>query len=229
MTTSPSLAPRQRVDAWQATHIGLVREKNEDAQQATPARGIFLIADGIGGHPGGEFASSIAVVAAQESLLRSTELPAPALRKAFAYANQRVLEAAERDPSLFRMGCTLVAALILPNEIDIAWCGDSRAYLYRQGSLFLLTEDHGYNGILTACIGDPEKTRCSIRSIATQPGDKLLLCTDGLSSYVDERVIAKTMKMNKEPKPCARALIEEALKVGGRDNVTVTVLRVRDR
>lgn len=225
--SSPSTQPRQRIDAWSATHVGLRREGNEDAFRSTPARGIFVIADGIGGHPGGEFASSIAVEACHESLTRSPEMPAPALRRAFAYANSCVLEAANRDTSLHGMGTTLVTLLLTRGEAAIAHCGDSRAYLFRQGALILLTQDRGSNGVLHSCIGDARRSTCEIRGVVTQPGDRILLCTDGLSSYVPEAVIAYTLRNNKEPKPAAMALINETLKVGAPDNVTVVVVRVR--
>lgn len=227
MTITLLTPSRQRIDSWSATHVGLKREGNEDAYRCTPARGLFVIADGIGGHPGGEFASSIAVEACHESLIRSQELPGPAMKRAFSYANQRVLEAASKNPALFRMGTTLVAAMLYRGEFVVAHCGDSRVYLIRQGALVLLTQDHGYGGVLTSCIGDEFKAKCETRILPVQSGDRLLLCTDGLSSYVSESVIAHTFRNHREPKPCATALIQEALKVGGMDNITVAIVRVR--
>lgn len=225
MTPAPSTSqPRQRIDAWSATHVGLVREGNEDAYRSTPARGIFIVADGIGGHPGGEFASSIAVESCHESLTRN-----PDMSRAFSYANQCVLAAADRNPRLHRMGSTLVAVQVTRGEALFAHCGDSRAYLMRQGALILLTQDHGEGGVLSACIGDEKRTTCEVRGIVTQSSDRILLCTDGLTSYVSEILIANVLRANREPKAAVTALINETLRVGAPDNITAIVVRIKDR
>jgi protein phosphatase len=228
MTVDNSSPAKLRVDAWSETHVGHVREHNEDAYRSTPSRGIYLVADGMGGHVGGEIASSLAVDAAHEALrahVRPTGI-GEAIRYAFARANLAVLDAARRDPSLRGMGTTLLLGLATRTEFAFGWAGDSRIYRYSHGVLTLLTRDHGANNVLYNAVGLHD-AKVEMKSVPLSDGDRFILCSDGLSSYVPESVISYVMKHNKEPKAAAEMLIREALLVGAPDNVTVTVLRVR--
>jgi len=221
VTTSDTQLSSPRLDSHTASHIGLRRELNEDAFRSTPSRGIFVVADGIGGHPAGEVASSLAVEACHTALARGRGMAA-----AFAFAQKAVLDAAKQDPKKHRMGTTLVAATCTRDGLIIAWIGDSRCYRYRQGVLHLLTEDHGHHGYITQFIGNPEGAAISLESRSLQPGDKILLCSDGLSSYVSEELIRKRMQIGKSAKQIVTALIQDSLDEGGQDNVTVCVVRV---
>lgn len=220
MTTSDlQLSPR--LDSHIASHIGLRRESNEDAFRSTPARGIFVVADGMGGHPAGEVASSIAVEACHTTLVRGMRMS-----DAFAAAQNAVLNAAKRDPRKHGMGTTLVAATCTRDGLAVAWTGDSRCYRYRKGILQLLTEDHGHHGYITQFIGNHEGAEIGLENRSLQPSDKILLCSDGLSSYVGEELIRSRMQVGKSAKQIVSALIQDALHEGGQDNVTVCVVRV---
>lgn len=218
-TSDIQLSPR--LDSHIASHIGLHRELNEDAFRSTPARGIFVIADGMGGHPAGEVASSLAVEACHTMLARGARMA-----DAFAAAQYAVLDAVKRDPRKRGMGTTLVAATITRDGLTIAWTGDSRCYRYRQGILQLLTEDHGQSGYITQYIGNPEGAVIGLEKRSLQTSDKILLCSDGLSSYVSEELIRKRMQAGKSAKQIVSALIQDSLDEGGQDNVTCAVVRV---
>jgi len=213
---------RQRIDACSVTHLGLVRTNNEDAYRCTPSRGVFVVADGIGGHPGGELASSLAVEGAHEALVRGYSL-----RESFSHANHVVAEAASKDTALRGMGTTIVMVRVTIGCVDVGWCGDSRAYLYRNRVLIPLTQDHGSDGTLSAYCGDPHREVFEERNFATESGDRILLCTDGLSNFLSPLIIANQLRLHKEPQAAVRSLLREALAVGGHDNVTITVVRVR--
>lgn len=221
MTTSDvQLSPR--LDSHIASHVGMRRELNEDAFRSTPARGIFVIADGMGGHPAGEIASSLAVEACHTALVRGAKLV-----DAFAAAQHAVLEAAKLDPRKRGMGTTLVAAMCTRDGLAIAWTGDSRCYRYRAGDLHLLTEDHGHpSGYITQYIGNPEGIVIGLEKRSLQTSDRILLCSDGLSSYVPEEVIRKRIQAGRLAKPVVNALVQDSLDEGGQDNVTVCLIRV---
>lgn len=145
---------------------------------------------------------------------------------AFAAAQHAVLDAAKRDPRKRGMGTTLVAATCTRDGLVVAWTGDSRCYRYREGILQLLTEDHGHHGYVTQFIGNPEGAEVSLESRSMRLGDKILLCSDGLSSYVSEELIRKRLQVGKSAKQIVSALIQDSLDEGGQDNVTCAVVRV---
>ena len=228
MTVESASAKRLTVDSASATHTGSVREHNEDFHRSTPSHGIYLLADGMGGHAGGEVASSLAVDAAHEAL-RSKVRPSgccEAIRYAAARAKSAVLAAAERNADLRGMGTTLILGLVTRTEFAYGWIGDSRIYRYASGALSLITRDHGQGNVLYNAIGKKD-ARVEMGSVTLQDGDRFLLCSDGLSSFVHESVIALVMKKNKDPRAACEELVRETLAVGAPDNVTVTVLRVR--
>jgi protein phosphatase len=236
-------------DAAAATDTGQIRAANQDSYgaftDADHAR-LFVVADGMGGHRGGETASRIAVETIGEVFRRSEEGPEATLRDAFQAANQRIWQAAQEDADLHGMGTTGVALLLLPGEpLWLAHVGDSRAYRFRRGVLELLTVDHSMvehmreRGLLTEeeaehhpernvilrSLGVQPTVEVDIASVATEPGDQFLLCSDGLSSVVPAAEIAAVLERHR-PADAARLLVDLANQRGGPDNVTVQVVQI---
>ncbi len=223
MTIASDSSLPLRLDAWTASDIGLVRSDNEDAYRSTPARGMFILADGMGGHEAGEIASSMAVDAAHSALSSSGGRD---LFEAFLNAQVAVYRASTTHRAYAGMGTTLIAAIIRANNVSIAWVGDSRAYLYRSGVLMLLTQDHGSDGYLNEWIGKPGGCLVGQTSKTLQYNDRILLCTDGLSNFVPEETIRQRIRDERTPKKVVERLIADALEFGGQDNCTVSLIRI---
>ena len=228
------------------TDVGLVRSRNEDSFLAQPARGVWAVADGMGGHAFGDVASRMVVEAIDA-------LPAPdnmaqfvaAARARIVSANQQLRDeaAARRVPV---MGSTVVALLACGHEAACLWAGDSRIYLYRNGRLQQLTRDHSQaeefrargvapwldvppaiSNMITRAVGAAEELEVDALTLAVRDGDMLLLCSDGLSNPVDEHGIAGALAGG-DCAQAAQSLVAQALANGGRDNITVVVVRVDD-
>lgn len=226
-----------------ATHQGRVRRNNQDSVHP-PASGrdagpvLVVVADGMGGHVAGEVASRIAVDRAV-----ATDGP-PAER--VAAANAAILEEVGRQPDLAGMGTTMTLVELGPDgTCRGSHVGDSRAYLLRDGALRRLTTDHTVVGEYVAAgrISPDEARRHPQRNMLTRalglvpdltvdtfeehlrPGDRLLLCSDGLTSMVDEAVIGELLAAG-APEPAAWTLVEKANEEGGQDNITVVVVDV---
>lgn len=227
------------------THPGLRRPKNEDAlgHALTPWGGVFLVADGMGGHRTGEVAARLAVETVLEHL-KGAEPSPKALLQAFERANERIHQEAQR-PENRGMGTTATCLVLdLPYAL-IAHVGDSRAYLLRQGELVLLTEDHSWvaervrQGLLTAeeakthrwrnvitnALGSFPQARVDLLGLKVEPGDVFLLCTDGLSGVLDDRTLKEVLK-GFPPEEAAARLVALANEWGGPDNISVVVVRV---
>lgn len=228
---------------------GLVRENNEDALLIDEKNGIFLLADGMGGGPGGEVASELAIHAAHELLWRL--LPDQAagtdidriLAEALAAAHSAVAKRALAEPGLEGMGTTL--EILVVRGSDAAWChvGDSRIYLFRGGKLRQLTFDDNYAGylaksrnipperiapayrhILTQAVGVTESLVPEISAMAMKPGDLLLLCSDGLNAALEDGEIGEVLGSREEPAAMADSLVAAANAKGGPDNVSVIII-----
>ncbi len=222
--------------------IGRARERNEDSYVVEEP--LFAVADGMGGHRGGAVASSLALEALRE-VLRDDLVAPTGLIEEIKSANQRVLQRGEADRDLRGMGTTLTALLAEGGKAHIAHIGDSRAYLLRDGSLKQLTEDHTLvqrmvmegkllpeeaerhpqRSILTRALGVDEDVEPDTMTLdPVLPGDRLLLCTDGLTSMVDGEQIEDVLRSERDPQRAANTLIDEANAAGGDDNITVLVL-----
>jgi len=226
--------------------VGKVRENNEDAWFADVERGIFIIADGLGGCAGGEVASKMVtdyLPSLFEVKLHSLRFPDAAIciEQAINRLNGRVRDAGREHPELSGMGSTLVLAMIRSEKMLIAHAGDSRAYLLHDGSFIRLTRDHSViqdmldNGlitpqeaavhpsraIVTQCIGTPGKVSPDIRHIDFQSGDRLLLCSDGLTNMLSDKRIATIMGQQTGLDTVSHDLVQAANDAGGEDNVTV--------
>lgn len=211
------------VDAAACTHTGYQRANNEDSYVFDVANGIYLVADGIGGHPGGEIASDTAVSVAHNALLRDSRL-----RNAFSKANAAVHLIGSNDPHLFGLGTTLVAMLAHNNSVAISHTGDSRAYLFRGGTLLQLTEDHqSPAGYITHSIGSEPEPFVSMNEMSARRDDLFILCSDGLTNAVNDQDITYWLKKSKTEKTACKNLMDAALDAGGPDNVTIIVVRVR--
>lgn len=226
------------------TDKGRARANNQDAYGH---RGrLFLVADGMGGHLGGEVASRLAV----EHILAAADGrdPLVELRNGFAAANRAILDHAAANADCSGMGTT-VAALVLDGSLaHLAHIGDSRIYRLRDGKLTLLTRDHSLveelvrqgtlsaeearahpqRSILTRALGTAEGTRIEYAEVDLAAGDVFLLCTDGLTAEVDDAEIAAVLAADLDPEAKAGRLVALANERGGADNITVIVVENRD-
>jgi serine/threonine protein phosphatase PrpC len=228
------------------SHVGRVRTINQDdcAEFVKPdGMQLLVVADGMGGHLGGEVASRTAVEAIGESIQNGSGAPAEMLERAFNAANRRVFDLAAEEAELHGMGTTGVAILLDPSGAAwVAHVGDSRAYRLRGGRLERITDDHSWvfnemqnmrltpeeakvhphrNALMRAIGVDPE-VDVDVTQIDLAAGDRLLLCSDGLWNEVDEETMA-TVLAEQEPKDCVQRLVHLANEAGGNDNVTVQV------
>lgn len=217
-----------------ATHPGRVRTRNEDAFHIDPARGLVVVADGLGGHAAGDVASRLAVdtfVASVPWQARFGYFRRDALVAAVVAANRAVHEAAAADAARAGMGSTLVAALIRGRSAALVHVGDSRAYRLRYGELTCLTEDHVWpapdgtpSNVLTRALGSEPTVQVDAQTLEIVTGDRLLLCSDGLSRTTSDAEIAALLQQHAAAEPAVAALIEAALAHGAPDNVTVVVV-----
>ena len=222
------------------SEIGLVRGHNEDNFAAISP--LFVVADGMGGHEAGEVASAIAVETMLSAIPQKTD--PQALSQAVVDANLAVIQAAADGRGKPGMGTTLTAATIFGDELVIAQVGDSRAYLLHDGALQRLTRDHSLvaelvhqgriteeearyhpqRSVITRALGSDPGMHPDIYSLNLSRGDKLMLCSDGLYSMVDDEQIAEVMRRESNPQACCDALVNDAISAGGLDNVTVIVV-----
>lgn len=227
-----------------ATDVGLVRRNNQDSLIANGH--IFAVADGMGGHAGGEVASRIAI----DTLVGAFEVERSlkGLSEAFVQANLKIIEAAQDDTTLSGMGTTLTAAALVDQDesLYVQSIGDSRAYLLHDGDLIQVTEDHTFVGDLVrnGSISAEEATRHSARHILTKAlgvdkdvaadlwrlepvfGDRILICSDGLINEVVDPQIHRVLVRNLDPQSAAEELVSLAKTSGGSDNITVIVIDV---
>ena len=245
---------RQKFDAACISDTGRVRRHNEDAGMADVHRGVLIVSDGVGGHRGGAVAARLVVEVLPrlvESQLPKTirvsgKLIRAALRDSLILLNRQAHEYGAAQPGLAGMGATVVIALLRAGFAHIAQLGDSRAYLLRKGELTSLTDDHSIVGILlrsgqitvdqakthpargriTRFIGILDDVEPGLRSVRVRKGDRLLLCSDGLTSMVADAEIIAILADKQTPQHAAAALVDAANHAGGEDNVTVVIADV---
>lgn len=229
------------------TDPGLVREVNQDNYAIDRPQGrFFIVADGMGGHAGGQEASKIATEQIKtylethwDSSLSSDEL----LKEAIDTANQKILEDQSQHPERGDMGTTIVV-LIFREQPWCAHVGDSRLYLWHDSSLKQITDDHTWVGlalksgeitkeqaklhpwrhVLSQCLGRKDLYRVDIQKIEVNSGDRLLLCSDGLTEEVSDELISNYLSTNQSCEQAAVELIEAAKTSGGSDNITVIMV-----
>ena len=224
------------------TDIGCLRDHNEDSLVVTPP--LFAVADGMGGHAAGEVASEIAVRVLSE--LAPEHPDGEALGRAIEEANRAVIQAAREGRGRQGRGTTMTAAMLEGERLVIAQVGDSRAYLLHQGKLQQLTRDHSLmadmieagqltpeearthpqRSVITRALGSDAHLHPDIYEINVETGDRLLICSDGLSGMIFDDQIENTLRRVQDPQRCASQLVNEAIAAGGHDNVTVIVADV---
>jgi protein phosphatase len=246
------------VIAWEAagaTDVGRVRQGNEDAFHMDPARGLFLVADGMGGHAAGEVASALAVetvtgiVAAALDERAGAERLDGALREAFARAHEAITRRAADEPKTRGMGTTLTLAVLDPAAATfrIGHVGDSRAYVFRDGRAAQVTRDHTwvqaevdagrlapsgarshpFAHVITRALGAGiPQDEPDLLAGPLAPGDVLLLATDGLTGMIGTRTINAVLREDAPLADQVTALIDAANRRGGADNITAVLVRI---
>ncbi|NJL36130.1 MAG: serine/threonine-protein phosphatase [Leptolyngbyaceae cyanobacterium RM2_2_4] len=229
------------------TDPGLIRSVNQDAFYNDPDGRFFIVADGMGGHAGGQEASRIATRAIQMHLNKywaSPEQSKTLLEAAFLEANRAILEDQTAHPERSDMGTTAVVVIFREEQPYCAHIGDSRLYRLRGAKLEQITEDHTWvaramkvgdltpdqarihpwRHILSKCLGREDLRQVDVQSFDLLPSDRLLLCSDGLTEELPDHLIASHLKSVRACEKAASALVKAAKEKGGRDNITVVIV-----
>jgi PPM family protein phosphatase len=240
-----------QLESFGITDIGRVREHNEDAWAAYPDHGLFILADGMGGHSAGEIASKEAVTFLYAYVKKwipsqkiSIEEAKAFFKEAYSEVNSRIYEKGEQDQELKGMGTTLCSLFFLQKRVIVAHVGDSRIYRLRKSKLEPLTEDHSlvcellaleaiqpeeveafpYKHILTRAIGTHPRVASTINSADVEPHDLFMLCSDGLSNYVPCEQMEEILTTDASLSHKGQALVDLAMEQGGGDNVTLILV-----
>jgi protein phosphatase len=234
--------------------VGRIRETNEDSVYCEPEAGVFVVADGMGGHAAGEVASSIAseLIGGRLCGLDAADGLDEArarFRQAFLEAGEEIIRQAREDRTLDGMGTTATVLVLRPDENRVVGhIGDSRAYLFRDDRLTRITTDHSWveeqiergmisrdqafqhpqSNIITRALGTHPSPTPDLFVGSIEEGDRYLLCTDGLTDMIDEERVEKILRCVKLPEPAAGRLVSEANLAGGADNVTALVVDVSE-
>ena len=230
------------------TDPGLLRSSNQDAYYLDPTGRFFVVADGMGGHAGGQEASRIATHSIRtylESYWESEKSSKDLLKQAFLEANQSILKDQSIHPERSDMGTT--AVVLIFREDQHPWCahvGDSRLYRLRGSKLEQITEDHTWvarairegeltvnqskthpwRHVLSQCLGREDLQKIDIQLVQVEPGDLCLLCSDGLTEELSDHLIASHLTSMTACEAAAAALVDSAKQRGGRDNITVILV-----
>lgn len=228
------------------TDTGRQRNANEDSLFTRSP--VFVVADGMGGAQAGEVASKAAAKSFDREL--PDEPPERLLRETIEAANRTIHDLARKDPGLAGMGTTMTAAIVdaESEEVAIGHVGDSRAYRLRGGNLERLTrdhslveemrrkgqiteaqaEDHPQRSIITRALGPEPAVEVDVQTVPAQAGDVFLICSDGLTTMLDDERITHLLERSSSLEAATRALVDEANRAGGRDNITVVAFRLAD-
>lgn len=234
------------------TDVGLHRTANQDSYYLSPVGDLFIVADGMGGHAGGQEASRLATVTIRDyvQVHRDSDRPSKdLLEAAILAANEAILADQRQHPERADMGTTVVLLLRRDDQLWCAHVGDSRLYILRESELFQLTQDHTWvaqalrNGELTPaerqyhpwrhmlsqCVGREDLRSVETQRLETVVGDRLLLCSDGLSEELSEEMIAGHLQSAPTCAEAVSALTNAAKAKGGHDNITAIALFVSQR
>ena len=237
--------------SYSGTDVGLVRQENQDSILANNEQGLFVVADGMGGHQGGAVASKMAVQIIAESLTSQSGSVQPAnkddIKTACLKANRTIYAKGQRDITLRGMGTTLCLLSVNKNgQAHIANIGDSRVYMNKEGKFWLLTEDHNFltqqlkacflskenmpapsaeDDILTKSVGFFPSVEPDIFEKTVEKGEQYLICSDGLSGLVPDSEIHEILK-NFSGQDVPKECIKKALTAGGTDNVSVIFVEI---
>lgn len=243
-----------KLSAHARTDVGMIRSGNEDnfAADLTAARGIFVVADGMGGHAAGEVASEMAVQIVMRETKDVTDLSdgsaTKVLGEALKMANRAIHDRTITEVDKQGMGTTASVLLLADSRYLIGQVGDSRVYLLRDGALKQLTKDHSYvqeqvdlgnltpeqaryhpySNVITRCVGASPEVEPDLYSGEARTGDIFLVASDGLTGMVDDRRLAQLLMSRAEPMRKVESLISEANGRGGLDNITAIVVHVEE-
>lgn len=233
------------INSYGMSDVGLVRNSNEDSYILDPEKGLFVVADGMGGAQAGETASRIAVETLSAEIQRAgASATAETLVHAVELANENIRGAAERNPAHAGMGTTVVAVLVQLPKAYVASVGDSRGYLWTHRELFCVTSDdtwvnqvgrglglsdeqlrkHPYRNVLTRAVGAEDRIEVKAQEIDLLPGDLLLLCSDGLHSVTGEDALLEILEKPGSLQQKCEQLIAAALARGAPDNITAILV-----
>jgi PPM family protein phosphatase len=239
-----------RFQSWCLTDKGKKRESNQDSFLIDDRLGVFIVADGVGGHTGGEVASALAVETVREVIAHPKAgqfKPKEVLYQAYEEASHRIFDRAAQEVRLNGMGTTMVMGYYRDTKLYVANVGDSRCYLYRKPYLWQMTEDHSLineqirlgmmseeqarkqlgKNVITRSVGFERDVFPDILEREVSAGDTFLFCSDGLSGMVNDADMAKILN-NTPPEKITQAMVEKALDHGGDDNVTVLIVQFQD-
>jgi protein phosphatase len=230
------------------TDVGRRRTVNEDCFALASDLGLYLVADGMGGHTAGQLASRLAAAGTVDALRRVSQSSATLtekLRYCVAAANRQVFDTASEKPELQGMGTTLVALLTGPRRVALAHVGDSRAYLIRGGRIRQLTDDHSlvaelvrrreisavaarghpHRHVLTRALGVRRSVEADLAELTPTAGDVVVLCSDGLTGLVEDTEIASAVAAHGDLERICEHLVSVANDRGGEDNITVALVQ----
>jgi protein phosphatase len=239
---------------WHAaavTDTGCKRSENQDNYYISPDNRVFVVADGMGGERGGATASRLAVEAVQKlwESKKPHKLDKESIQQwlveAVSNANSSVWNTSAQDPAVHGMGTTIVVSVQSEDgHLYIAHVGDSRAYMIRDGKTIVLTQDHSvvmelllqgkispeqfrnspFRNYITRCVGHNNKVEIDRTPVEVRPGDRILLCTDGLPTVVHDEDIGDIAMQHTEPEAICKHLLDETLEGGAPDNVTIIAI-----
>ena len=250
------MKPALRLEFATATDPGMVRSHNEDSVEIDPELGLAVLADGMGGYNAGEVASGIAVAMIKEEMRAavasgkgSAELAEALIAEHSAKANGAIFQTSRSQPQYAGMGTTLVVALFHERKITVGHIGDSRLYRFRDGTLDQVTRDHSLlqeqidsgmisreqarfsqnKNLVTRAVGIDPEVEIELHTYEVAPGDLYLLCSDGLSDMVlDEDILSLIEQLHTNLPLTAAQLVQLANDSGGRDNISVVLVRAGD-
>lgn len=225
-----------------ATDIGRVREGNEDSYLVDAP--LFVVADGMGGHVAGDVASATAVEVLDRQSSQLDPKDPSTLEHAIKEANVAIFQKARSDPSLRGMGTTCTLLIIDGSNAQFAHVGDSRAYLLRQGKLSQVTEDHTLvsrmvaegrideqaarhhpqRSVITRALGVDTDVQVDLMTVQLREGDRVLLCSDGLTTMLENPEVSRILSSERDPQRAAQGLVDAANEAGGEDNITAIVV-----
>lgn len=243
----------QNFEAALFSHVGMKRKQNQDSAGIKPELGLFILADGMGGHQGGEIASALCVEKISEYFAANNgNNPSQFLQQGLLHANQAIYDRSRIEPQLKGMGTTAtVLKLSDQGTAHIAQVGDSRAYYWNSQGIWQLTQDHSLvqeklraglitreqmktddmKNVITRSVGYDQNLKVDVYSFQAKAGDGFLLCSDGLSNPVSEAlmfdILDESAKSGLPLEDTAKRLVEAANQRGGDDNVTVVLVRIK--
>jgi protein phosphatase len=234
------------------TDVGVVRSGNEDNYLMLSDRGVFIVADGMGGHAAGEVASEMAVriISREIGSLRGVtdEQAGERIQRAIVSANEAIFERTLSEHDKRGMGTTTTVLALLPGRYLVGQVGDSRAYLLRNGTFLQLTKDHSYvqeqvdaglltpeqarvhpySNVITRCVGAGSEVVPDLYFGTLNAGDVLLLASDGLTGMLEDEQLARILEAGEGPQSWVDRMIAEANRRGGLDNITAIIVRIEE-